>query len=74
MQDSFSQWVVASDQEKSRMIRREIREMKRLGLIERTQGSRSLQPLFGIERWAAFSKFMGQLSNDLTRMKKTLNF
>jgi hypothetical protein len=56
------------------MIRREIREMKRLGLIERTQRSRSLQPLFGIERRAAFSKFMGQLSRDLTRMKKTLNF
>jgi hypothetical protein len=73
-QELHSRWVAASVFEKSEIISKEREKGVELGLTEATQHDFRLQALFGVERRAAFSKVLRQLSEDLAEMRTTLNF
>jgi hypothetical protein len=70
----FSRWVVANVDGKSRIICDEIEKVitSNLGLTEGIKRARFLRALIGAERREGFSKYLGQLGEDLAEMRATL--
>jgi hypothetical protein len=70
----FSRWIVANVDEKSRIICDEIERVitSNLGLTEGIKRARFLRALIGAERRKGFSKYLGQLGEDLAEMRATL--
>jgi hypothetical protein len=70
----FSRWIVANVDEKSHIICDGIEKViiSNLGLTEGMKRARFLRSLIGAERREGFSKYLGQLGEDLAEMRATL--
>jgi hypothetical protein len=70
----FSRWIVANVDKKSRIICDGIEKVitSNLGLTEGIKRARFLRALIGAERREGFSKYLGQLGEDLAETRATL--